>query len=156
MNNEELLNRIGNALISAGTALVTGKPANVDTTPIVQPTEEKVEAKPKEAEKKTKKKRKRRTKAQIEADKKAEEEKKDDGDDFEAEVVSEDDFDTGEVETDEPAVDEDKLKSALVAYAKEHGKDKAFGVLAKYKAKKVADLDPKHYKEVYEQVAINA
>jgi hypothetical protein len=139
METEAIFKRVGLALIAAGHAL--HGPAT--TKKVETPKTEEVEAKTEEAPKK--KKRKRRTKAEIEAEKKAKEESEDDFEDIAPDEV-----------VQEPALDQDKLKSALVAYAKKTSKDQAFGILAKFGAKKVADLDPKHYQEVYEKVAVNA
>jgi hypothetical protein len=146
METEAIFKRVGLALIAAGHALhgpATTKKVETPKTEEVEAKTEEVEAKTEEAPKK--KKRKRRTKAEIEAEKKAKEESEDDFEDIAPDEV-----------VQEPALDQDKLKSALVAYAKKTSKDQAFGILAKFGAKKVADLDPKHYQEVYEKVAVNA
>ena len=153
METEAIFKRVGLALIAAGHALhrpATTKKVETPKTEEVEAKTEEVEAKTEEVEAKTeeapkKKKRKRRTKAEIEAEKKAKEESEDDFEDIAPDEV-----------VQEPALDQDKLKSALVAYAKKTSKDQAFGILAKFGAKKVADLDPKHYQEVYEKVAVNA
>jgi len=150
MTNEQLVNKIGLALIAAGHALVGTAKFETKQETTTTTTEAKTGAAPKEE----KPKRKRRTKAEIEAEKKAK---------AEAEATTDDDFggeETNEAEVVEANtavnVDEDTLKKALVAYAKKEGKEKAFGVLGEYGAKKVVDLDPKHYGAVYEAVAINA
>lgn len=148
MDNDQLINRIGMALIAAGHALVgTAKfeTKSGDAQKLAEETSDKIRAGEATPEEPPKPKRKRRTKAEIEAEKAA------------AAAVEEpesDDF--SDVEPDAPKVTEDTLKKALVAHAKEKGKDSAFKILKKYKAKKVADLDPSLYAEVYEQVAVNA
>ena len=145
MKTEELVNRVGLALIAAGHALVgTAKFETKTETPKVEAANT-----PDPAPKEEKPKRKRRTKAEIAAEKAAKEAAPVE-DDFEAEEVAE-----AEVVT-QPTVDQDTLKKALVNYAKTNGKEKAFGILGKYGAKKVADLDPSAYGEVYDQVAVNA
>lgn len=150
MTNEQLVNKIGLALIAAGHALVgTAKFEGKTEAKAATTAEPQTEAAPKEE----KPKRKRRTKAEIAAEKAAKEAETQEA----SEEVTEDDF-GGEEEVPmvETTVDEDTLKKALVTYAKKEGKEKAFGILGKYGAKKVADLDPSKYVEVYEEVAINA
>jgi len=144
MTNEDMVKRIGMAFIAAGHALVgTAKLEQPAPTTKIEPTAETATEEPA--------KRKRRTKAEIAAAKEAATttpEATDTTGDFggtthEAEVV--------------PAeLTEDDLKKALVTYAKAEGKEKAFGVLGKFKAKKVADLAPENYAEVFELIGGNA
>lgn len=58
-----------------------------------------------------------------------------------------DDNDSDETEVEITPLD---LRTALVDYAKEYGKDAAYGVLAKFKAKKVDDLKASDYPKVME------
>lgn len=176
MKNEELIERIGTGLMAFGAALcgltdskdVEAKARGIieeqptktaDAQKLAEDTAEKIkaEAEP-ETKTKEKPKRKRRTKAELEAEKKAA--ASEEPAETQTPAPDGDDFGVDEVEVVEansgPVIDEDALKKALVAYAKANGKEKAFGVLGKYGAKKVADLDPKVYGEVYEQVAVNA
>lgn len=51
-------------------------------------------------------------------------------------------------------VDADTLRKQFVAYAKAHSKQKAFDVLAKYEAKKVADLKVSDYPKVWNEIQI--
>lgn len=66
-------------------------------------------------------------------------------------AISPDDFDAPEAEALATRTADD-LKRLLVDFATKHGKDKAFDILGKYKAKKVADLAPEKIGEVYNAV----
>lgn len=50
------------------------------------------------------------------------------------------------------AVDAELLRNKLVEYAQKHTKEQAFGILAKYNAKKVNDLSPENMTKVYSEI----
>lgn len=55
-------------------------------------------------------------------------------------------------ESDE--ITEDDLRTKLVEFAQENGKDAAYAILGKYKAKKVNELDEKHYAKVMAELTM--
>lgn len=76
-----------------------------------------------------------------------EDENEEDTDDL-AGIGEEEEDDLAEVEEKPAPVTSETLRSMLVEYAQKHSKDKAYAVLAKFGAKKVADLKPESYAKV--------
>ena len=65
---------------------------------------------------------------------------------------AEDDFAATPEEPEEKEVTADDLKKSLVEFASKHGKEKAFAILGKHGAKKVADLPPAKIGKVYSEI----
>ena len=139
-NTQLLLDRIGCALVAAGTALRGTVVIPTETVSTEMPPAA-VEEKPKP---KTTRKRKSRAKVTKKTETATHVEAETPKDDFEA---------TAEPEV-ETKIDSDMLKKQLVAFAKAKGKAKAFAVLEKYGASKVADLKESDYGKVYAEVNV--